>query len=145
MVYIKTKNSEEVGLGMPLPAGRVRVFKADDDGALILLGEDRIGHTPRNEEVKLTIGRAFDVVGETTQVSRRKISDKVNETDYRIELRNQKDEAVTIVIFKGLGGFWEITNSTIDYHKKSSSEVEWTLDIEPGGKSVIDYTVRVTY
>lgn len=145
MVYIKTKNSEEVGLGMPLPAGRVRIFKADDDGALILLGEDRIGHTPRNEEVKLTIGRAFDVVGETTQVSRRKISDKVNETDYRIELRNQKDEAVTVVIYKGLGGFWEITNSTIDYHKKSATEVEWTLDIEPGGKSIIDYTVRVTY
>jgi len=143
-VFIKMKNSEEVGLGMPLPAGRVRVFKADSDGSLILLGEDRIDHTPRNEEVKLTIGKAFDVVGETTEVSRRRITDLVSETDYRIEIRNQKDEAVKVVVYKGLGGFWEIPNTSIDFVKKSASMVEWTLDIPARDKATIDYTLRIT-
>jgi len=143
-VFIKMKNSEEVGLGMPLPAGRVRVFKADTDGSLILLGEDRIDHTPRNEEVKLTIGEAFDVVGETTQVSRRRITDKVTETDYRIEVRNQKDEPVTIIVSHRLYGFWEIVNPSLDYEKKSAAEVEWTLTIPAEEKQAIDFTVRNT-
>jgi len=143
-VFIKMRNAEEVGLGMPLPAGRVRIFKADTDESLILLGEDGIKHTPRNEEIKLTIGKAFDVVGETTEIERRRISDRVHEVDFSIEVRNQKDEAVKIVVSKGLGGFWEILNSSVDYVKKSASEVEWTLDIPAEGKAVIDLTVRFT-
>lgn len=145
MVYIKTRNSKEFGLGMPLPAGRVRVFKADSDGSMILLGEDRIDHTPRNEEVKLTIGKAFDVVGETTTVSQRRVSDKVTEIDYRIEVRNQKDKPVSVVVFKRLSGFWEITSSSVDFVKKSANEVEWTLDIAAEDKGVIDFTVRFTH
>jgi len=143
-VFIKMKNSADVGLGMPLPAGRVRVFKADTDQSLILLGEDRIEHTPRNEEVKLNIGQAFDVVGETTEVTRRRISDKVSETDYRIEVRNQKAQPVKVIVSQRLGGYWEIINPSLDYAKKSSSEVEWTLDIPAEGKSMIDFTVRMT-
>jgi len=144
MVYIKTRNTAEAGLGMPLPAGRFRIFKADSDGSMILLGEDKIDHTPRNEEVSLTIGKAFDVVGETTVVSQRRISDRVNEQDFRVELRNQKDEPVTVVIYKNMGGMWEITSSSADYVKKSAAEVEWKLDIAAESKGVIDFTVRTT-
>jgi hypothetical protein len=144
-VYIKMKNAEEVGLGMPLPAGRVRVFKADVDRSLILLGEDRIDHTPRNEEVKLTIGQAFDVVGETTEIARRRIADRVAETDYRVEIRNQKKEPVRVIVSKSLGGYWEILNPSHDYVKKSASQIEWTIDIPAEGKGVIDFTVRVTW
>lgn len=144
-VLIKMKNDAESGLGMPLPAGRVRIFKADTDGSLILLGEDAIDHTARNEELKLQIGQAFDVVGETTDISRRRISDKVSETDFRIEIRNQKKEPVTVVVEKFFGGFWEITSSSADYVKKSAQKVEWKLDVAPESKTVIDATVRETY
>ncbi len=144
-ISLNMKNSEEVGLGMPLPAGRARIFKADTDESLILLGEDRITHTARNEKLKLKIGDAFDVVGETTEVSRRRISDKVTEFDYRIEVRNQKDEPARIIVDRGMGGFWEITNTSVDYVKKSSQKVEWTLDIPAEDKGVIDFTVRITY
>ncbi len=143
-VYIKMKNSEAVGLGMPLPAGRVRIFKADTDGSLILLGEDRIDHTPRNEEVKLTVGQAFDVVGETTEVTRRRVTDKITETDYRIEVRNQKDEPATVVVSYAPYGYWEIVNPSLDYAKKSANLVEWTLTIPAQDKQTIDFTLRVT-
>jgi hypothetical protein len=144
-VFIKTTNTKEVGLGMPLPAGRVRIFKADSDGSMILLGEDRIDHTPRNEEVKLTVGRAFDVVGKTTTVTQRRITDQINETDFSIEVRNQKDKPVTVKISKNLGGYWEITKTSLDYVKKSASEVEWILDLPAEGKGTIDLTVRYTH
>ncbi len=143
-VFIKTRNSQEVGLGMPLPAGRVRVFKEDKDGAMILLGEDRLDHTPRNEEMKLTIGEAFDVVGETVTVSQRRISDRTTDIDYRIEVRNQKDEPVRVIVSKRLYGFWDITSTSVDFVKKSANEVEWTLDIASEDKAEIDFTVRVT-
>jgi hypothetical protein len=143
-VYILMNNSKEVGLGMPLPAGRVRVFKADTDQSLILLGEDRIKHTPRNEEVELKIGKAFDIVGETTQVSFRRVSDRISETDYRIEIRNQKDSAETVIVTHNVGGDWEILNASRDFVKKSAFEIEWTVDVPAEDKAVIDFTVRVT-
>ncbi len=130
---------------MPLPAGRVRIFKADSDGSMILLGEDRIDHTPRNEEVKLTVGRAFDVVGKTTTVAQRRITDQINEVDFSIEVRNQKDKPATIKVSKSLGAYWEITKTSLDYVKKSASEVEWMLDIPAEGKGTIDFTVRYTH
>jgi len=145
MVYIKTTNTKEVGLGMSLPAGRVRVFKADTDGSMILLGEDRIDHTPRNEEIKLTIGQAFDIVGKTTMMAQRRLSDKASETDVSLEVRNQKETPVTVVVSKSLGGYWEITQSTVDFVKKSATEVEWKLDIPAAGKGVVDFTVRNTW
>lgn len=141
-VIIKMKNTKEVGLGMPLPAGRVRLFKADTDKALILLGEDRIDHTPRNEEVKLSTGNAFDVIGETTVVSQRHISDRVSEIDYRIEVRNQKEALATVVVSKNLGDFWEILSSSVDFVKKNAFQVEWTVTVPAEGKGVIDFTVR---
>ncbi len=141
-VILKTNNTKEVGLGMPLPAGRVRIFKADSDGSMILLGEDRINHTPRNEEVKVTVGKAFDVVGKTTMVTQRRISDQVSESDFSIEVRNQKDKPVQVIVSKTLGGFWEITQSSVDFVKKSATDVEWLLDIPAEGKGVIDVTVR---
>jgi len=144
-VFIKTTNSKEVGLGMPLPAGRVRLFKADTDGSMILLGEDRINHTPRNEEVKLTVGNAFDVVGKTTTVAQRRITDRVNEIDFSIEVRNQKDKPATVKVVKNLGAYWEIIKTSLDFVKKSASEVEWTVDIPAEGKAIIDFTVRYTH
>jgi hypothetical protein len=144
-VYLKTTNTKEVGLGMPLPAGRVRIFKADSDGSMILLGEDRIDHTPRNEEVKLTVGKAFDVVGKTTTVAQRRITDQVNETDFSVEVRNQKDKPVTVKVTKTLGTYWEITKTSLDFVKKSASEVEWQVDVPAEGKAVIDFTVRYTH
>lgn len=144
-IQIKMNNSKEVGLGIPLPAGRVRIFKADTDGSLILLGEDRIDHTPRNEEIKLKIGDAFDIVGETSVVSRRRISERVEETDFRIELRNQKEIPVTVIVSKQLNGFWEILSASIDYVKKSTTEVQWTITVLPASKSVIDFTVRTSW
>ena len=68
-VYLEFKNDKAFGLGVPLPAGRLRVSQLDKaDGSLEFIGEDKIDHTPKDEQVRVKLGSAFDVVGERRQV-----------------------------------------------------------------------------
>ncbi len=141
-VKLRFVNSKAAGLGMPLPAGRVRVYKNDSDGSTILLGEDNLEHTPKDEEVLLTIGKAFDVKVEETTLARRKITDRISETDYRIELRNRKDEDVSVNVVKRLGNYWKITKKTHDFEKKSASKVQFKVPVAAGEVVKLEFTVR---
>lgn len=141
-VAIKFRNSAESGLGLPLPAGRVRTFKADDDGSLILLGEDNIDHTPKNEELKITIGYAFDIVVEERTAAQRKVTDRVADADFEVEFRNRKDEPVTIEVETKLYGFWEILQANIDYTKKDATTLTYKVPLKPDETVVVKYTVR---
>lgn len=143
-VMIEFQNSKETGLGMPLPAGRVRLFKADDDGALVLLGEDRIGHTPKDEDVALTVGTAFDIKAEQTILNQTRISPKINDREFEIELRNRKSEAVIIKVEKQLWGFWEVTESSLEYEKKDATTLAFEVPVEAEKTVKIRFTVRFT-
>lgn len=143
-VTIKFTNSKESGLGIPLPAGRTRVFKADTDGSMILLGEDRIDHTPRDEEVKLTIGYAFDISAEEKVLKYEKISSRVNEQTFEIELRNHKDEDIIIIIEKRLYGDWEVLKPSHEYEKKDANTLRFEVPVKANGKIVIGFVVRVS-
>lgn len=143
-VSIKFKNSTQAGLGMPLPAGRIRMFKADDDGALILLGEDWIKHTPRDEEVSVTVGAAFDVKGEQTMTERTRVTQQVEERRWEIEVRNHKTEDITVTVEKRLWGFWEILESSHQYSQKDANNIQFELPVRAGGTSVIKLAVRFT-
>lgn len=143
-VTVEFVNSTQAGLGMPLPAGRVRLFKADDDGSMILLGEDQIKHTPKDEEISLTVGTAFDIKAEETLVNQTQVSKKVEDREYRIELRNRKAEPVTIKVEKQLWGFWEITQSTHEYKRKDANTLTFEVPVKAADTSVVKYTVRLT-
>ena len=143
-VAVKFTNSEKAGLGMPLPAGRVRLFKADDDGSLIMLGEDMIDHTPKNEEVKLTVGNAFDIVPEETMTESRRISQNVEERTYEVQIRNRKKEPVTVTVEKPFYTFWEVTSADFAYKKKDASTLTFDLTMPADGTVTVRYTVRLT-
>ena len=143
-VVVEFVNSTQAGLGMPLPAGRVRLFKADSDGSLILLGEDQIEHTPKDEEMSLTVGTAFDIKAEETLVNQTQVSKKVEDREFNIELRNRKSEDVTIKIEKPLWGFWEITQSTHEYKKKDANTVTFEVPVKADSTANVKYTVRFT-
>ncbi|PKK84195.1 MAG: DUF4139 domain-containing protein [candidate division Zixibacteria bacterium HGW-Zixibacteria-1] len=143
-VVIKFTNSKEAGLGIPLPAGRTRVFKADDDGSMVLLGEDNIDHTPRDEEVKLTIGYAFDISAEETVLGYNRISPQIDEREYKIELRNHKKENVSIIIEKQLYGDWDVTQSSHEFKKKDANTLTFEVPVKADGKEVVKYMVRTS-
>jgi len=143
-VQIKFDNSTEAGLGMPLPAGRMRLFKADDDGSLILLGEDWIKHTPRDEKVSVKVGAAFDVKGEQKMTERTRVTQKVEDRRWEIEVRNHKSEDITVTVEKRLWGFWEILESSHKYTQKDANNIQFELPVKAGETSVIKLAARFT-
>jgi hypothetical protein len=132
-------------LGKPLPKGVVRAYLKDSAGRAQFVGEDWIPHTARNEKVRLKLGEAFDVTADRVQTSFSKLSDKLYESSYRIDLRNAKDEAVTVKVLEPLPGDWEITQSSRPHRKESSRIAAWDVEVPASGSTRLEYTARVKY
>ena len=132
-------------LGKPLPAGIVRVYARDSKGAAQFVGEDRIAHTAKNEKLKLRLGEAFDITAERKQTNYRKIADNTGESSWRIELRNAKDEAVTVKVQEPMPGDWEMVQESQKHTKESARVASWNVAIPAGGTTVLEYSVRVKW
>jgi len=126
-----------------LPAGRVRVYQQDTDGASLLIGEDTIDHTPKGETVRLYVGDAFDIVGERIQTDFSLPSDRSVEESYRIVLRNHKDEPVEVRVVEHLFRWsnWRILRASDDFEKMDSSNIEFRVGVPSAGETEITYTV----
>jgi hypothetical protein len=144
-VYYKFKNEEKAGLGMPLPAGTVRVYQADSRGGQLFAGEDRIGHTPKDEMISLHIGDAFDIVAERKQTDYKVISPRVVELEYEVTLRNHKDAPISVEVNEPIGGDWEMLNSSFKFEKTAAFAAKFVVPVEKNGASVLKYRVRVKW
>jgi hypothetical protein len=143
MVFYKFKNEQKGGLGIPLPAGNIRVYQKDSKGGLLFIGEDHIDHTPKDELVTVKIGNAFDVVAERKQTDFKKIADRVYEMEFAITLRNHKDTPVTVQVNEPIGGDWEMLSSTYEATKTAAFAAQFNVPVKPSGESVLKYRVRV--
>ncbi len=144
-VYISFKNSEQNGLGIPLPKGKVRVYKRDDDGKEQFIGEDQIDHTPKDEELKLYLGNAFELVGSRVQKSFTTIeSGHVYDETFEITLRNHKNEAVTVQVYEHPWRWsdWEITQSPETWERVDQTTIRFPVTIPKDGEKKISYTIR---
>jgi hypothetical protein len=144
-VRVRLKNDEASHLGLPLPMGVVRVYKADSDGDAIFVGEDHIKHTPKNEEVDLMLGRAFDVTARGKQVDYKRIADNVYENSYEIEVKNAKKEPVTVTLREFVPGDWEMLQESVKHEKVDASTAEWQLNVPAEGSAKLTYKVRITF
>jgi len=144
-VYYQFKNEERVGLGMPMPAGVVRVYQSDSKGGVQFVGEDRIDHTPKDEALNLKIGNAFDVVAERKQTDFQKIASSVYEVEYEVTLRNHKTTAVAVEVNEPIGGTWQILRSSHQWRKTDAWAAQFNVPVTADGTSVVRYRVRVTY
>jgi hypothetical protein len=144
-VQVEFGNDKDSGLGIPLPEGRVRVYKPDPSGGLALVGEDQIDATPPGERVKLLSGVAFDLVGDRSRISHTRVSRNVSEDQFRIKIRNAGSKAATVTVVEALYGNWEITAKSADFKKQNADEVEFSLPVPAGQESVLTYTVRYTF
>ena len=148
-VYLRFKNEKSRDLGMPLPAGRIRVMQQDPaDDSLEFIGEDVIDHTPRNEEVLIEMGNAFDVVGERKQTDFRIDTRSRNlwET-FEIRLRNHKEQAVNIAVLENLYRManWKIEGASQDWDKENSNRIRFDVRVPSEGETVITYTAHYTW
>ncbi len=142
--YILFQNDKKSNLGMPLPAGRVRVFKYDNKD-LEFIGEDSIDHTPVDEKVELLIGTAFDITAERTRTNFVKgRGANWMEESFQIVLRNHKDAPVTVYDREHLYRWtnWKITASSTDFNKLDAQTMEFPVTVKPAGEETVTYTVR---
>ena len=147
-VFLKLQNKKENGLGVPLPSGRIRVNQRDDDGAQEFIGESIIDHTPRNEDVTIKLGSAFDVVGERKQVNYTLDSTrKTAEEEIEIKIRNQKKQSVKIKVVENLyrATGWEIVDSKVKYNKDDAHQISFITDVAPEKEQTIRYKVKYTW
>ena len=144
-VFLDFENSERNGLGMPLPKGVVRVYKRDHTGALQFIGEDLIDHTPRDEELRIKMGEAFDVVADRRQMDYTVISRCVSESPWQIDLRNHKDEDVEVMLVEPVGGDWQVLSSTHRFEKTDAWTFTLTPEVEANGETRVEYRVRVRW
>jgi hypothetical protein len=144
-VFYKFKNEEKSGLGMPLPAGTIRVYQADSHGGSLFAGEDHIDHTPKDEEISLHIGDAFDIVAERKQTDYKRIADRLYEFEYEITLRNHKALPISVQVNEPIGGDWEIVNATYKFTKTAAFAAQFDVPVDKDGTSVLKYRVRVRY
>jgi hypothetical protein len=142
-VLIKFKNSEANSLGIPLPAGTVRVYQGDSKGRLQFIGEDRIDHTPKDETVSLHIGNAFDVVAERKQTDFQRLGPRDVEVEYQISLRNHKPDPITVFVNEPIGGDWTILNSSFKYEKTAAFAARFTVPVAANGEAQLKYRVRI--
>lgn len=148
-VYLRFKNSADRNMGMPLPAGRVRVSKLDPaDQTLELIGEDVIDHTPKDEAVRLKLGSAFDVVGERRQVDFRVDTSRKQMTEeIEVRLRNHKKEPVTVIVKENLYRWvnWKIERASHSFEKQDARTVHFPVQVAPGAEAVVRYTVQYSW
>jgi hypothetical protein len=143
-VMLEFVNGEDQGLGIALPKGKVRVYKKDVDGSELLIGEDSIDHTPKDEAIQLALGNAFDVVGERVQDDFERLGKQAIEETFTITLRNHKEQDVEVRVVERLYRWsdWEIVQETAEHAKIDAQTVEWRLEVPADGEASVTFTVR---
>lgn len=144
-VYYRFQNDEKSGLGMPLPAGTIRVYQADSKGGVQFAGENTIGHTPKDEKVRVYVGNAFDVVCERKQTDYKKLAPNLYEMEYQITLRNHKNGPVTVEVREPIGGDWEVVNSNFKWTKLDATSIGFEIPVAKDRTQTLDYRVRVKW
>jgi hypothetical protein len=144
-VHLELKNSKENRLGIALPKGKVRVYKADRSGSQQLIGEDWIDHTPKDERVKIKLGNAFDVVGERVQKEWRKLASNLYEVEWEISLRNHKAEEQTVTVIEPVPGDWQVLQSSLPYEKVEAHTLRYRVAVPKDGAAKLTYRVRLRF
>ena len=142
-VYVLFKNNDASRLGIPLPKGIIRAYKNDRQGNAQFIGEDRIPHTAKNEDVKIKLGTAFDVTASKKQIDYRRLSSHLIESEYTITLRNAKSQSVNISVIEPIPGDWKITQESHPHKKSSSNTASWLINIPAEGETQLTYRVQI--
>lgn len=144
-VKLEMLNSKDNNLGMPMPKGKVRVYKKDRDGAMQFVGEDLIEHTPKDEKIRVYLGDAFDVVAERKQTNQQQVSQRVQRQTFEISVRNHKETAVVVNCIEHAGGDWKITSESQPHVKKDAHIFEYAVKVPANGETKVTYEIETRY
>lgn len=145
IVKVEFMNTKENNMGIPLPKGKFKVYQNDSSGSSQMLGEDQIDHTPKNEKVSLTIGRAFDIRATRKRTNFTRLSANVFRETFEIEIRNRKDTPETVFDYERHWGDWNVDNSSMPYNKLDSNLFSYEVHLGPNETKKVTYTVTTSW
>lgn len=141
IVRVEFYNKKENGMGIPLPAGRVKAYQRDSSGSSQMIGEDKIDHTPKDEKISLNVGRSFDIRATRKRTSFKSIGNNTYEETFEIEVRNRKDVPETVTVLERRYWEWTVTEKNMDFNKVDSQTMEFLVDLKANETKTIKYTV----
>jgi hypothetical protein len=144
-VELEFKNTMENGLGMPIPKGILKVYQTDKSGSVQMLGEDNVDHTPRNESIKLKVGRAFDVVANRKRTDFKRLSDRSFRQTFEIEVRNRKQTEETITVLESAYGQWKVVSKNVEFTKLSNERLQFVVKVGADEAKKIVYSIETTW
>lgn len=142
-VYMNFENSKENKLGMPIPKGIIRLYKEDDEGKLQFIGSDNVDHTPKDEEISVKVGEAFDIVAERKQTDYRLIANSVHESEWEIILKNHKEEDIVVSVIEPLYGSWQVISTTHQHQKIDAFTLQFDIPVAKDEEVKLKYRIRV--
>lgn len=140
-VFIEFMNTKENNLGLPIPKGKVKMFKQRGN-ASEFVGEQFIDHTTTGEKIRINTGNAFDIVVEDKTLQSDRISDKVSENTYSIKIKNRKKDDIVVEVIRSLWGDWQILQNNFDYSKENANTVIFKIPIKSLSESELKFKVR---
>src|SRR4051812_4460222 len=145
-VFVQFRNSQSNKLGMPLPAGTIRLYKKDDKGNQQFIGEDRIDHTPKDEDVRVKVGDAFDIIAERKQTDYKVLaSGHLYEYAYEIKIRNHKEGPINVIVNEPIGGDWEMVSASFEAKKTAAFAAQFNVPVAKNSEATLNYRVRIRY
>ena len=148
LIVEEMKNSDSNHLGMPLPAGRLRLYRRDADGQMEFVGENQIAHTPAEETVKVPTGSAFDLTGSRRQTDfHADFGKRTMDETFEIKVKNQKQQGINVSVIEHMYRCdnWEIEDKSAGFKKLDSHTLEFPLQVPAKGEAVLTYTVHYTW
>ena len=146
---IEFKNSEKNHLGIPLPKGTVRVYKEDQSGVSRFVGAANISNIPKDEKVKLTIGKYFDIVGKE-RITAYRVTKNDHHITYEITISNHSKKREVVKLKKsvptnqGKLTIKESCDKQCSKERLNAFTTQYTISLEPDEeyKMTISYDVK---
>lgn len=134
---------------IPLPGGVARLYQADAQGRLQLVGESDLNHTAAGQEVRLDAGNAFDITARRVETSYELVRPSRTQTQvtagYRVTVANATDSAVEVDVLEQRFGDWTVLESSVPAEKVSSTTTRFTVSVPAEGETVLTYRIRATW
>lgn len=143
-IYLSFENKAGNGLGIALPKGTIRLYKADNSGNMLLLGEDTLSHTPNGEKVQVTTGRSFDLTADMKRVQYQKLEGKnAFRATYQITIKNGGMQPADVVISQNFGNSFNISHETLPHMRETSNRVKWVIPVPANDKTTLSFELTV--
>ncbi len=142
-MYLTFENTSQNGLGEALPKGIMRVYEKDSRGGLVFVGEDKIEHTAKGQDIRLRLGEDFDITAMGKRVSFKKMDTKTSQAEFEVKISNAKATAVLVRFNQALPDGWKILSESLKSQKESSNKIYWNVEVPAESDVILTFKIQV--